>query len=105
MPTSYFHSCVHCSNIWLALPNQLLFVLLQAVAALPQHAHLFGAPGCFTNYGEPNRECGKPRSPRQKKTAEVETPLDPSYYPLKLTEEQDQAWYDIVKANIKPPEE
>ena len=79
--------------------------MLQTVAALPQHAHLFGALGCFTNYNEPNRECGKPRTARQKKTAEVETPLDPSYYPLELTEEQDQAWYDIVKANIKQPEE
>ena len=77
----------------------------QVVAALPEHAHLFGEVGCFQNYGMPNRECGKPANPRQKKTADVETPLDPSFYPLKLTPEQDEAWYDIVKANISPPAE
>jgi len=74
------------------------------VAALPEHAHLFGEIGCFTNMGEPNRRCGIPRSPRQAETAKQETPLDPSYYPLELTAQQDQAWFDIVKANIKQPE-
>jgi hypothetical protein len=34
----------------------------------------------------------------------METPLDPSFMPLVLTEEQDQTWYDIVKANIQQPE-
>jgi len=75
------------------------------VAALPEHAHLFGEVGCFDNYGKPNRECGKAATSRQKQTAYVETPLDPSFSPLKLTPEQDQAWYDIVKAHINQPEE
>lgn len=92
---------LNAQHVWMSMK----VFINPAVAALPQHAHLFGAPGCFTNYGEPNRECGKPKTRRQKKTAEIETPLDPSYYPLKLTEEQDQAWYDIVKANIKQPEQ
>jgi len=72
-----------------------------AVAALPQHAHLFGEHGCFQDRGLPNRECGKPVSDNQKVTAQRETPLDPAFYPLVLTPEQDQAWYDIVKAHIK----
>ena len=66
------------------------------VAALPEHAHLFGEFGCFD--GNPKRECGKaPES--------LETPLDPSFYPLNLTDAQDNAWYDTVKANIQPPPE
>jgi hypothetical protein len=71
-----------------------------AVAALPQHAHLFGEFGCYTGKGV-SRECGKAEIHRQKKTAEKETPLHPSFYPLNLTIAQDEAWYDIVKANIK----
>jgi len=55
--------------------------------------------------GKPKRECGKPKSPEQTATAEGETPLDPSFYPLQLNAEQDQLWYDIVKANIPPPKE
>jgi hypothetical protein len=70
---------------------------------LPEHAHLFGEPGCY-NGAHPkqklNRECGKAATPKQEKTASMETPLDPSYYPLPLTAEQDQVWYDIVKTAI-----
>jgi len=74
------------------------------VAALPEHAHLFMELGCFQSNGLPKRECGKPATTRQVETAKVETPLDPSFYPLKLSSEQDQAWYDIVKANTQPSE-
>ena len=74
------------------------------VAALPEHAHLFGEPGCFQSTELPNRECGKPVQETQAATAKVETPLDPSYYSLELTPEQDQVWYDIVKANIRQPD-
>mmetsp|Transcript_7182 Transcript_7182/g.14152 ORF Transcript_7182/g.14152 Transcript_7182/m.14152 type:complete len:390 (-) Transcript_7182:472-1641(-) len=73
------------------------------VAALPEHAHLFGELGCFTDYGKPNRKCGTPARPGVKKSiaaAAIETPLDPSFFPLVLTDAQDQAWYDIVKASI-----
>ena len=78
--------------------------LPQAVAALPEHNHLFGELGCFQDYGLPKRECGKPEAPNQEDTAKAETPLDPSYYPLKLNPEQDQAWFDLVSANIQHPE-
>lgn len=60
--------------------------------------------GCFQSNGLPNRECGKAATVRQKNTAKVETPLDPSYYPLELDAEQDEAWYEIVKANTQQSE-
>ena len=75
---------------------------VQAVAALPEHAHLFGEFGCFQSTGQPARECGIANIPKMQKSAERETPLDPAFYPLKLTDAQDNAWYDIVKANIQP---
>jgi len=71
-----------------------------AVAALPQHAHLFGEFGCYKAIGV-SRECGKPDGHNGIKQVEKETLLDPSFYPLNLTIAQDEAWYDIVKANIK----
>lgn len=74
------------------------------VAALPEHAHLFMEFGCFQSPKEPNRECGKAMKPSQKKDAGMETPLPPSFYPLKLDPSQDEAWYDIVKANVKIPD-
>lgn len=77
------------------------------VSALPEHAHLFAEHGCFTNYNEPNHKCGvpvNPKNPRNVATAKAETPLDPSFLPLELTPEQDEAWYKIVKDNIPPPE-
>jgi hypothetical protein len=52
-----------------------------------------GVGGCHKEgLGESivNRECGEDK----------ETPLDPTYFPLKLTEEQDEAWYNIIKANV-----
>jgi len=72
------------------------------VAALPEHAHLFGEFGCYLNMPS-NRECGKPESDqeRHRESAARETPLDPSFYPLKLNQGQDQDWYDIIKANMK----
>jgi len=96
-----------CSQIpnLLFIPHQTkLQTKKQAVAALPEHAHLFGAPGCFQSTGLPNRECGVPATPRQKQTAATETRLDPSYYPLKLTPQQDEAWINIVKAHVPKPE-
>ena len=77
----------------------------QVVAALPEHAHLFGEFGCFVEAGKPKRECGKAPEVRFEKDAGIETPLDPSFYPLNLTDAQDNTWYDIVKANIHPPPE
>jgi len=75
--------------------------IYQVVAALPEHAHLFGEPGCFMDYDKPNRECGKGVGGLdQQKAARVETPLDPAFHPLKLTEEQDKAWVELVRKNI-----
>jgi hypothetical protein len=71
------------------------------VAALPQHAHLFGEFGCYNAETKGIRECGKPAGHYDIKSAEKETPLHPSFYPLNLTIAQDEVWYDIVKANIK----
>lgn len=68
------------------------------VAALPQHAHLFGEFGCFISRSKSNRKCGGVWDTKQ-----LETPLDPSYYPYNLTPAQDEAWYQIVTANIPPP--
>ena len=81
------------------------FFRAQVVAALPEHAHLFGEFGCFEAMGLPKRECGKATRPEQTETAEIETPLDPSFYPLELNSDQDQIWYDIVKANIPAAQE
>jgi len=71
------------------------------VAALPEHAHLFGEFGCYLD-NKTNRECGKPESDQQRhrESAARETPLDPSFYPLRLSQDQDQDWYDIIKANM-----
>jgi hypothetical protein len=64
------------------------------VAALPEHAHLMGGiGGCHeSGLGENivNRECIK----------DSETPLDPAFHPLNLTEAQDEEWYEIIKANV-----
>ena len=37
-----------------------------------------------------------------KESAQGETPMDPAFYLLKLTDAQDNAWFDTVKANIHP---
>mmetsp|Transcript_4570 Transcript_4570/g.13172 ORF Transcript_4570/g.13172 Transcript_4570/m.13172 type:complete len:398 (+) Transcript_4570:117-1310(+) len=77
------------------------------VAALPEHAHLFGELGCFTDYGKPNRECGVPSYPNRSSSvasAKVETPLDDAFKPLVLNKKQDEEWYKIVEANISPDE-
>jgi len=34
----------------------------------------------------------------------METRLDPSFYPLTLTPQQDEAWINIVKAHVPKPE-
>lgn len=89
---------LNAQHVWLSLK---VFVN-PAVAALPEHAHLFGEFGCFQGNKQPKRECGtaKSDSKHDQDNAKMETPRDPAFYPLKLTEAQDQRWYDIVKANI-----
>lgn len=76
----------------------------QVVAALPEHAHLFGEFGCYggrehgagRGKGIVHVECGRDEKG-------VETRLDPAFYPLELTEEQDRDWYEIVRAHTGGP--
>jgi hypothetical protein len=90
---------INAQHIW----TSMKVFINPAVAGLPQHAHLFGEFGCYDGRSKGTRECGKPSGNFIKaiKAAEKETPLHPSLYPLNLTISQDEAWYDIVKANIK----
>lgn len=66
------------------------------VASLPQHAHLFPEFGCFggknTDGQMIHRECEKEK---------LETPLDPSFYPLKITPLMDEEWNAWVAKHIK----
>jgi hypothetical protein len=67
------------------------------VAALPQHAHLFPEFGCYGGRGDGkifHRECGTGR------TGALETPLDPSLYPIPLTEEMDDEWENLIRRDL-----
>ena len=69
-----------------------------AVAALPQHAHLFYEPGCYVNRKDGvlyQRECGE--GPK----GEKETPLPDHWKPLVLTPEQDDVWHNWVKSRVE----
>ena len=69
------------------------------VTALPEHAHLFYEAGCFDSRKDgvlTLRDCGI--GPK----GDGETPLPPEYKPLELTKEQDDQWFDWVKARVKP---
>lgn len=78
----------NAQHVW----TSMKVFLNPAVGGLPQHGHLFGELGCYDGRKKSTRACSGEHK---------ETPLDPAYLPLPLTNEQDQAWYDIVKANIK----
>ena len=78
--------------------NMMVFLNPQ-VTALPKHAHLLYEPGCFENRKNGKliqRDCGV--GPQGNK----ETPLPPEFKPLKLTKEQDEKWFEWVKARVKP---
>lgn len=68
-----------------------------AVASLPQHQHLFAEEACFKDYGKPNRRCGEGRA------GENESPMDPAFLPLELSEAMDKEWETLVKKNIENP--
>ena len=71
-----------------------------AVASLPEHQHLFAEHGCYKDRADGkinNRVCGEGRG------GDKESVLPPEYLPLELTDDQDEAWVDILKANIKLP--
>jgi hypothetical protein len=69
------------------------------VTALPEHAHLVYEPGCFVSRAQGvlyQRDCDV--GPE----GEKETPLPDEFKPLILTKEQDDRWFEWVKARVKP---
>jgi hypothetical protein len=78
------------------------------VAALPEHAHLFAEHGCYDHMksvpGNPivNKECGKPVG---RAKGDNESVMPKSFYPIELTDAMDKAWANLVKKNIKKPEQ
>lgn len=58
------------------------------VASLPEHAHLLAEHGCYTN--QKGIECGKDNGG-------IESVLPDSFKPLKLTDEMDREWSELVK--------
>jgi len=66
-----------------------------AVAALPEHAHLFPEFGCFGGRNENgqiiHRECDKNK---------LETPLDKSMYLLNITQQMDDEWDAWIAKNV-----
>ena len=72
-----------------------------AVAALPQHNHLFPQDGCFEKYNEKGvdyppvtRKCNR----------DLETPLIDEYEPLQVTPEMHKRWSDLIAAKLKEAE-
>mmetsp|Transcript_29752 Transcript_29752/g.54638 ORF Transcript_29752/g.54638 Transcript_29752/m.54638 type:complete len:127 (-) Transcript_29752:223-603(-) len=63
------------------------------VASLPEHAHLFAEHGCYAG-GKKGNECGKAGTGAG---SEQLTPLPESFKPLKLTQEMDDRWLDLIK--------
>ena len=81
------------SHIW---ANMKVFVN-PTVASLPQHAGLFPELGCYQGRKDGaivHRECGTG------KNGDMETPLAPELYPLKLTPQMDAEWEKIVKEHL-----
>ena len=84
----------NAQHLW----NKLIVFINPAVAALPEHAHLFAEHGCYHNRTGDfivHRECGEGRPGRG------ESKLPVSWYPVTLTDDMDKAWEDLVKNNIK----
>jgi hypothetical protein len=73
------------------------------VASLPQHYRLFPEFGCYggkdpTTGQLKHRECGKGRTNAD--DASLETPLDPSFYPLRLTPDMHMKWENHLKQQL-----
>lgn len=83
----------NAQHVWL---NMQVFIN-PTVAAMPKHAHLFSEHGCYKERAAGkivHKECGTLRG------GQKETKLPDSFYPLKLTPEQDQEWLRQVKQSI-----
>ena len=83
----------NAQHVWLSMK---VFVN-PMVAALPQHAHLFPEHGCFGGKEKGTNEmvhqpCGQGSS--------LESVLPKEYWPLQPTDEQDQAWSDLIRQHI-----
>jgi len=68
-----------------------------AVASLPEHQHLLAELGCYVDRKDNEiirRVCGTGKGKG------IETPLPEEYMPLRLTDDQDKAWFDLVKKNV-----
>ena len=91
----------NAQHVWL---NMQVFIN-PMVASLPEHAHLMAEHGCYAPRVKDklgHKECGTGKS------GNLESTLPPSYYPLKLTPDQDQGWLDRMKQHIaenQPPPE
>jgi hypothetical protein len=80
-------------HIWLSMK---VFVN-PAVAALPQHAHLFPRHGCFVSYATP----GAPFTiTRACQNTDGESALPDSYQPLAIKPEMHQQWVKIIKQGL-----
>jgi hypothetical protein len=79
------------------LYNMMVF-FNPAVGALPEHAHLFAEPGCFSSRIKGNltrKDCGTG------KNADKETPLPPQYLPLPVLDANHEKWEERIKSLIK----
>ncbi|CAB9524978.1 expressed unknown protein [Seminavis robusta] len=85
---------LNAQHVWLTMQ----VFINPMVAALPKHAHLFSEHGCFKERAAKgkiiHKECGTLRG------GNTESKMPESFYPLKLTAEQDEAWLAKVKASI-----
>lgn len=59
------------------------------VASLPEHAHLMAEHGCYEHTN--GKECGKAGN------TEVDSVLPDNFKPLKLTDDMDKEWSELVK--------
>ena len=82
-----------------------------AVAALPQHAHLFAEDGClgkalpqeeWTGTGKRRFE---PRRCGTGKTGIMETPMKESMLPLEIDPKMHENWIQAIRAGISLPKE
>lgn len=84
---------LNAQHVWLTMQ----VFINPVVASLPKHAHLFSEHGCFKGRDSEkiiHKECGTLRG------GDTETSLPKSFYPLEITDEQDRAWLEQVKASI-----
>jgi hypothetical protein len=74
----------HAQHVW----TTMRVYINPPVARLPKHDHLLGEPGCFTDYNQPNEECGG------------DDKLPERYLPLKGAFEPDDKWLDLVFKDV-----